>query len=57
VDPHQLPVGFAKVPFTMHDYPSLGFKTEAMLMAGTLGKNTVSGTTGGYAAGLEKGTG
>lgn len=54
VDPRQLPVGYAKVPFTMHDYPSPGLKTEAMLMAGTLGKKVVSGTPGGYAGALQR---
>ncbi|KAF2461868.1 hypothetical protein BDY21DRAFT_312603 [Lineolata rhizophorae] len=42
-----LPVGYAKAPFTMLDYPSQGDKTQAYVLAGNIGKSVAPGAPDG----------
>lgn len=45
----KLPVGYAKVPMKMRDFPTAGVESHAFLIAGTMGVNrTAAGGEGGY---------
>ncbi|KAK4118863.1 hypothetical protein N657DRAFT_684892 [Parathielavia appendiculata] len=52
-DIRKLPVGYAKAPFTMHDFGNME-RFPAYVAAGTLGKRMVSGPPAGYAAALKR---
>jgi hypothetical protein len=52
-DIRDLPVGYAKAPFTMRDYGDME-KFPAYVAAGTLGKRMVEGPPAGYAAALAR---
>ncbi len=52
-DIRKLPVGYAKAPFTMHDFGGME-RFPAYVAAGTLGKLMVSGPAKGYAAALAR---
>ena len=49
-----LPVGYAKVPFKMVDYPTRGSNFSAYVLAGTLGKQITGGPPAGYEAALRR---
>ncbi|KAJ3472024.1 hypothetical protein NLG97_g11354 [Lecanicillium saksenae] len=47
----KLPVGYAKVPMKMLDFPTPGADSQAYLLAGNIGVNrTAAGASGGYAS-------
>ncbi|TQV92833.1 hypothetical protein IF1G_08757 [Cordyceps javanica] len=44
----KLPVGYAKVPMKMLDFPEPGTNSDAYLVAGNIGVNRTAGVDGGY---------
>ncbi|KAJ6790209.1 hypothetical protein PWT90_09450 [Aphanocladium album] len=46
----KLPVGYAKVPMKMLDFPRPGADSHAYLLAGNVGVNRTAGLDGGYAS-------
>jgi hypothetical protein len=51
---YSLPVGYAKAPFKMLDYPEDGKNTSAYVIAGALGRQIISGPPQGYTDALKR---